>query len=56
MEISRDDFVQNADGSWSPNKQVVIEGPNGTITIGPGMSFRKGVQFMGVDIAEVLEG
>ncbi len=52
IHISRSDFRQNPDGSWSPIRDISL-GDN--IKIGPSMSFRKGVLFNGVDIAKKLE-
>ena len=30
-------------------------GPNGKVTLSPGVRFRSGVKFMGIDITEVLD-
>ncbi len=54
QNIPLDAFKKNPDGSWSCVKQVTIKGPSGEIRIGPGMSFREGVQFMGIDLAALL--
>jgi len=48
-------FQKNPDGSWSPTRQVTISGPNGQGTMNPGVSFRPGVAFMGIDMATALE-
>jgi hypothetical protein len=45
------DFVRNPDGSWSPVAPVLIKG----VTMGPGVAFRPGVSFGGVDLASILE-
>lgn len=50
-----DAFRRNPDGSWTSIKAVTIKGPAGEIQIGPGMTFTKGVQFMGVNLAEWLD-
>lgn len=55
MIIPKDAFKKNPDGSYSVIKPVVIQGPNGSINLNPGMSFSRGVQFMGVDIAKTLD-
>lgn len=44
------DFVRNPDGSWSPVVPVFLNG----VTMGPGVSFRPGVSFGGIDLASVL--
>lgn len=49
-----DAFQHNPDGSWSPLHRVTITGPNGQVTMGPGVAFRPGVAFMGIDMATVL--
>ena len=43
-------FTTNPDGSFSPKGAVRI----GAVTMRPGLSFRKGVVFSGVDIAEYV--
>ena len=53
--VACDPFQKNPDGSWSPLRQVVIAGPNGPVTVSPGMSFWSGVAFMGIDLALRLE-
>lgn len=45
------DFQRNADGSWSPLHPVTI---NGVTMGGPGVQFREGVSFGGVDLAAAL--
>jgi hypothetical protein len=44
------DFQHNADGSWSPRHAVRVNG----VTMGPGVAFRAGVGFGGVDLAATL--
>ena len=51
----RDYFVRNANGSWSPRQQVTIQGPNGAVTLSPGVSFTRGVSFNGLDIAKLCD-
>jgi hypothetical protein len=48
-------FRHNEDGSWTPLSQITITIQNGSrVSMGPGVSFRPGVQFSGIDIAELL--
>jgi hypothetical protein len=54
-EITCRDFRHNQDGSWSPLKPIMIKGPQGSVEMGPGTSFREGVVFMGYDIAKDLD-
>ena len=49
MIISKDAFQKNPDGSYSVIKPVAIQSQNGSISLNPGMSFSKGVQFMGME-------
>jgi hypothetical protein len=51
----RDYFVQHPDGSWEPRQPVTIQGPTGQISLNPGVRFRRGVLFMGVDVAKLCE-
>ncbi|MBI2067418.1 MAG: hypothetical protein HYT77_05340 [Deltaproteobacteria bacterium] len=51
----RDFFVQHADGSYEPKQQLTLQGPNGKVTLGPGVRLRAGVRFMGIDILEILD-
>jgi hypothetical protein len=44
------DFQHNADGSWSPRHAVRVNG----VTMGPGVAFRPGVGFGGVDLGATL--
>jgi hypothetical protein len=48
-------FQRNADGSWTCVAPVTLDGPNGRIQITPGSTFARGMIFMGVDIAALLE-
>jgi hypothetical protein len=54
-QIDCSQFRHNDDGSWSPLVPVRITGPNGSVQIGPGVSFREGVAFMGIDLAALLD-
>lgn len=49
-------FQKNPDGSWtSVGSTRISNSSGGEIQIGPGMTFNKGVQFMGVDLATYLD-
>ena len=49
-------FQRNDNGTWTSIDSATISGPGGgIIQIGPGMTFSRGVQFMGVDLAAWLD-
>lgn len=48
-------FRKNPDGSWSCVKPVSIEGPGGSVGLGPGASFTRGAAFMGLNLAAMLD-
>ncbi len=48
-------FRRNPDGSWTVTAPVTVNGPNGSISLSPGISFRRGVAFQGLDIAAWLD-
>jgi hypothetical protein len=50
-----DAFEKNADGSWTPAREVTFRGPHGQFTMRPGVSFRPDVTCSGMDMAAVLE-
>lgn len=50
-QLRCDDFTRNPDGSWSALHPVTI---NGVTLGGPGVRFREGVAFGGVDLAAIL--
>jgi hypothetical protein len=50
-----DAFAKNADGSWTPTREVTFRGPNGQFAMRPGVSFRPEVACSGMDLAAVLE-
>ena len=49
-----DAFVRNANGCWSPTRQVTINTGSGNGPISPGMTFCTGTLFMGVNLPEML--
>ena len=48
-------FIHNPNGSWSPIRPITIATSMGRIGLGPGISFRRGFLFSGIDLAEQLE-
>lgn len=50
-----DAFEKDSDGKWNCTAAVSIEIENRIIVIGEGLTFTKGVLFMGVDIAKWLD-
>jgi len=48
-------MIFHDDGSIEPSQKITIQEPSGTVSFGPGVRFRKGVSFMGVDVFELLE-
>jgi hypothetical protein len=56
--LTCENFKQNADGSWTPTREVTIVGPNGPFTVGPGEVFRvqlEGTTNYNVKIAKTLD-
>jgi hypothetical protein len=50
------DFVRNPDGSWSPARQMTIPNLNGgRVSMGPGVTFKEGAKFVGVDLGAILD-
>jgi hypothetical protein len=49
-----DAFVRNANGCWSPTRQVTIKASTGNGSISPGMTFCTGTMFMGLNLPEML--
>ena len=49
-----DAFVRNPDGSWFCRAAKHIVGPNGPLTITPGVSYRAGRPVNGYDIGQML--
>ena len=50
-----ENFIKHDDGSWEPMLPIKMEGPNGELTLLPGIKFKKGFVYMGMDIAALLE-
>jgi hypothetical protein len=48
-------FVRVAPGTWTALCDGEFVGPNGRIQVTGGSTFRRGMTFMGVDLAAVLE-
>ena len=55
MENFIDAFRRNADGSWCCIRNVTLNGPNGRIQVTEGATFRRGMSFMGIDLAGFLD-
>jgi hypothetical protein len=50
------DFEREPNGSWRPLRQITVSNQTGAkVTIGPGMEFRPGVAFAGLDLGVALE-
>ena len=48
-------FRKNSDGSWTSVQVTDIYAPIGAIRIGPGMMFRRGGTFYGIDVVALLD-
>ena len=49
-------LTEHSDGSFEPEQTITITSPDGgKVIFGSGVRFRKGVRFMGLDLAECLE-
>jgi hypothetical protein len=51
----RDAFWRNEDGSWICIDPITIEHPNGRMQVSPGTTLRRGVPYMGIDLAKWLD-
>ena len=51
----RDMLIAHPDGSYEPKRSITIAKANGRVTLNPGVRFRAGVKFMGIDITEILD-
>lgn len=49
-------FWRNEDGSWICIDPVTIEHPKGRVQVAPGTTLMPGVSYMGIDLAEWLDG
>ena len=48
-------FVRIEPGKWTCVRDGEFQGPNGRIQVTIGSTFAKGTNFMGIDMAELLE-
>jgi hypothetical protein len=48
-------FRREKDGIWICLESVTIHHPNGSIEVTPGRSFKKGDEYMGIDLASWLD-
>jgi hypothetical protein len=48
-------FQRNADGSWTCLRPITLDGPNGRMQVSEGSTHRRGVLFMGVELAKWLD-
>ena len=55
VQIEPKAFSKNSDGSWTCVQVTDIYAPIGAIRINPGMTFRKGRMFCGIDVAALLD-
>jgi len=53
--FSCDAFEKKPNGDWHCIKTVTIKGPRGLIQLATGMTFTKGIPYMGVEVAERLD-
>jgi hypothetical protein len=49
-------FWRDHDGSWICIDPVTIEHPKGRVQVSPGTTLTPGIPFMGIDLANWLEG
>lgn len=49
-------FWRDHDGSWICIDPVTILHPKGRVQVSPGTTLRPGIPFMGIDLANWLEG
>ena len=54
-KITCQNFSKNPDGSWNSIVSGDIVEPDGTIRFPPGMTFRKGITFYGIDVVAMLD-
>ena len=51
----RDAFWRDQDGSWICIDPITIEHPKGRMQVSPGTTIKRGVPFMGIDLATWLD-
>jgi hypothetical protein len=49
-------FAKQTNGMWACIRPVTIQAGGASMSISPGMSFSPGLQFMGVDLGQYLNG
>jgi len=56
VKIAIDEYEKKPDGSWISVATADVITKNGmAVRLSPGMVFKKGVTFLGLDIAETLD-
>ncbi len=55
LQFPCDAFQKNPDGTWTCIKPVTVQTPMGELKFLPGMTFRKGAQYDGIDVATLLD-
>ncbi len=56
LQFSCDAFQKNPDGTWTCIKPVTVQIPvGGELKFHPGMTFRKGERYDGIDVATLLD-
>ena len=53
--FSCDAFEKDKDGNWRCIKAVTIKGLSGLLAIAVGVTFTRGIPYLGVDVAERLD-
>ena len=48
-------YRRNADGSWTCVKAATLQGPNGRMQVSEGTTYRRGMLYMGVELAKWLD-
>ena len=55
MQLLAKAFRRNADGSWTCVEAATFDGPNGRIQVALGSTYRRGMMFMGIELAKWLD-
>ena len=55
MQNVIESFVRESDGAWRCIDPVELSLPGGRIQVAPGTRFIRGIPYMGVDLAQLLE-